>query len=220
MRVGKRGFAWEFLNFHAPGKSWAWGSLYIWYRIMLIYVNFKFNFLTKYHSFILNCWRIPFFLIKTFHKPFTTAFASVLYRGSRICMPNKVFFVLINQWTTHFIFLALQYLKLVRSFKDYGCVRFPHCECDARKNGHVIVSFNLDSVMLQGCTMEGELEVRLLFFHLKYSDIYTVVNIMVIMMCLSPNLQHPVVWLCEKIASNLTHQVFCLVSSLKVIVDS
>ena len=72
-------------------------------------------------------------------------------------------------------------------------MRFPHCECDARKNGHVIVSFNLDSVMLQGCTMEGELEVRLLFFHLKYSDIYTVVNIMVIMMCLSPNLQHPVV---------------------------
>ncbi|CAB4037706.1 Hypothetical predicted protein, partial [Paramuricea clavata] len=51
-----------------------------------------------------------------------------------------------------------EYLKLVRSFKDYGCVRFPHCECDARKNGHVIVSFNLDSVMLQGCTVEGELE--------------------------------------------------------------
>jgi hypothetical protein len=46
-------------------------------------------------------------LIKTFHKPFTTAFASVLYRGSRICMPNKVFFVLINQWMTHFIFLAV-----------------------------------------------------------------------------------------------------------------
>ena len=26
-------------------------SLYIWYKIMLIYINFKFNFLTKYHSF-------------------------------------------------------------------------------------------------------------------------------------------------------------------------
>ena len=39
-------------------KSWAWMSLYIWYRIMLIYINFKFNFLTKYRSFILNCWRI------------------------------------------------------------------------------------------------------------------------------------------------------------------
>jgi NADH:ubiquinone oxidoreductase subunit 6 (subunit J) len=25
-------------------------SLYVWYKIMLIYINFKFNFLTKYHS--------------------------------------------------------------------------------------------------------------------------------------------------------------------------
>ena len=40
-------------------KSWAWRSLYIWYRIMLIYINFKFNFLTKYH--ILNCQRIRMF---------------------------------------------------------------------------------------------------------------------------------------------------------------
>jgi hypothetical protein len=39
-------------------KPWAWRSLYIWYRIMLIYINFKFNFLTKYHSFIWNSARV------------------------------------------------------------------------------------------------------------------------------------------------------------------
>lgn len=55
--------------------------------------------------------------------------------------------------------ISLQYLKLARSFQDYGCVRFPHCECDARKKGHVIVSFNLNSIMLQACTVDGELEV-------------------------------------------------------------
>jgi hypothetical protein len=47
-------------------KSWAWRSLYIWYRIMLIYINFKFNFLTKYHSFILNCGRIRMFASRRF----------------------------------------------------------------------------------------------------------------------------------------------------------
>jgi hypothetical protein len=48
---------------------------------MLIYINFKFNFLTKYHSFILNCWRIRMFYqdsIKTFHKSCTTFAAHVV----------------------------------------------------------------------------------------------------------------------------------------------
>jgi hypothetical protein len=47
-------------------KSWAWRSLYIWYKIMLIYINFKFNFLTKYHSFILKCWRVRMFSSRHF----------------------------------------------------------------------------------------------------------------------------------------------------------
>ncbi|XP_028416491.1 sorting nexin-27-like [Dendronephthya gigantea] len=52
-----------------------------------------------------------------------------------------------------------EYLKLARSLQDYGCVRFPHCECDARKKGHVIVSFNLNSIFLQACSVDGEPEV-------------------------------------------------------------
>jgi hypothetical protein len=47
-------------------KSRLWRSLYIWYKIMLIYTNFKFNFLTKYHSFILNCLKNTNVLVKTF----------------------------------------------------------------------------------------------------------------------------------------------------------
>jgi hypothetical protein len=27
-------------------KSWAWRSLYMWYRFMLIYINFNFDFLS------------------------------------------------------------------------------------------------------------------------------------------------------------------------------
>ena len=63
----------------------------------------------------------------------------------------------------------LQYAKLVRSLQDYGSVRFPHCQCDARKNGHVIVSFNLNSVALQACTVEGELEVSLSLVSYNYT---------------------------------------------------
>ena len=50
------------------------------HRIMLIYINFKFNFLTKYRSFILNCWRIRMFSrsSRLIYYWYTT-FASVLY---------------------------------------------------------------------------------------------------------------------------------------------
>ena len=57
-------------------KSWAWRSLYIWYKIMLIYINFKFNFLTFIYF---KLWKNTNVRIKTFHKPFTP-YAYVLYR--------------------------------------------------------------------------------------------------------------------------------------------
>jgi hypothetical protein len=53
-----------------------WRSLYIWYRIMLIYMNFKFNFLTKY-SFIWNCWRIRMFS----SRRFTSYIWHILYKA-------------------------------------------------------------------------------------------------------------------------------------------
>jgi hypothetical protein len=39
------------------------GSTSIWHKIMLIYINYKFNFLTKISLiiFLLNCWRIRTF---------------------------------------------------------------------------------------------------------------------------------------------------------------
>ena len=51
-----------------------------------------------------------------------------------------------------------QYLDLVRSFTDYNSVTFPHCKCDARKVGHVIVTICLSNLKLKACTVEGELE--------------------------------------------------------------
>lgn len=51
-----------------------------------------------------------------------------------------------------------QYLDLVRSLPDYSSVMFPHCKCDARKVGHVIVTISLSHLKLKACTTEGELE--------------------------------------------------------------
>jgi hypothetical protein len=51
-------------------KSWVWSSLYIWYKIMLIYINFKLNFLTRQHSFILKCWRIRMLSSRRFTRRF------------------------------------------------------------------------------------------------------------------------------------------------------
>lgn len=62
-----------------------------------------------------------------------------------------------------------EYLKLARSLEDYGSVRFPHCECDAHKSGHIIVSFGLQNVKLQACTVEGELESQTTTF--RYDEL-------------------------------------------------
>lgn len=52
----------------------------------------------------------------------------------------------------------MQYLDLVRSVPDYNAVDFPHCKCDARKVGHVIVIINSANIRLKACTEEGVLE--------------------------------------------------------------
>lgn len=35
---------------------------------------------------------------------------------------------------------AVEYLKLARELPGYGEIVFPHCSCDSRKDGHVILS--------------------------------------------------------------------------------
>ena len=59
----------------------------------------------------------------------------------------------------------LQYLDLARSLPDYNVIVFPHCGCDARKTGHVIVAISPKSLRLKACTTEGALEVRPVFFN-------------------------------------------------------
>ena len=46
----------------------------------------------------------------------------------------------------------------MRSVPDYNAVSFPHCKCDARKVGHVIVILNAANIRLRACTEEGALE--------------------------------------------------------------
>ena len=54
----------------------------------------------------------------------------------------------------------LQYLDLARSLPDYTAIVFPHCACDARKTGNVIVTISPKSLRLRACTTDGTPEVR------------------------------------------------------------
>lgn len=54
---------------------------------------------------------------------------------------------------------ALQFLDVARTLEGYGTVVFPHCACDARRHGHVIVSISLKSFRLRACSDQGDTEV-------------------------------------------------------------
>ncbi|XP_015780434.1 PREDICTED: sorting nexin-27-like, partial [Acropora digitifera] len=49
-----------------------------------------------------------------------------------------------------------EYLDVARALEGYGTEVFPHCPCDARKSGHVIVSISIESFRLQACSDQGE----------------------------------------------------------------
>lgn len=51
-----------------------------------------------------------------------------------------------------------EFLDVARTLEGYGTVVFPHCACDARKRGHVIVSISLNSFRLQACSDQGDKE--------------------------------------------------------------
>ena len=63
----------------------------------------------------------------------------------------------------------LDYLKHVYKFEGYGELVFPHCPCDSRKNGHVVVVIGASGFKLAACTREGELESQVVEF--AYEDI-------------------------------------------------
>lgn len=53
---------------------------------------------------------------------------------------------------------AAEYLKLARELPGYGEIVFPHCACDSRKDGHVIVSIGASGLKLHACLEDGTLE--------------------------------------------------------------
>lgn len=53
----------------------------------------------------------------------------------------------------------LEYLTMARTLPGYGEVVFPHCACDSRKYGRVILSVGESGVKLHACTEDGVLQV-------------------------------------------------------------
>lgn len=51
-----------------------------------------------------------------------------------------------------------EYLELARQLPGYGDIVFPHCECDSRKEGHVIAAVGIKSFRLHACNDDGSLE--------------------------------------------------------------
>jgi len=57
-----------------------------------------------------------------------------------------------------------EYLAAVRQLEGYGEIVFPHCPCDSRKGGHVIVAAGIDSFSLHACSEEGVSESQTIKF--------------------------------------------------------
>ena len=54
----------------------------------------------------------------------------------------------------------MQYLELIRSLEQYNSVTFPHCKCDARKDGHIRLVVSLSEIKLQACDDDGNSQVH------------------------------------------------------------
>jgi sorting nexin-27 len=52
-----------------------------------------------------------------------------------------------------------QYMQLLHKLPSYNTLSFPHCKCDARKTGHIILLLNTTGLSLKACSEEGVLEV-------------------------------------------------------------
>lgn len=58
----------------------------------------------------------------------------------------------------------IEYLKNVYKFNGYGLTIFPHCPCDSRKQGHIILIISSECLKLQACSREGESETQVIEF--------------------------------------------------------
>lgn len=52
---------------------------------------------------------------------------------------------------------------MARTLPGYGEVVFPHCACDSRKYGRVILSVGETGLKLHACTEDGVSQVRIIF---------------------------------------------------------
>nr|CAG4651817.1 EOG090X05ZS [Triops cancriformis] len=57
-----------------------------------------------------------------------------------------------------------EYLDLARQLDGYGEVVFPHCACDARKEGHVVPSVGCETFRLHACKEDGTPENQVIEF--------------------------------------------------------
>ena len=60
-----------------------------------------------------------------------------------------------------YLYFVLQYVELARTLDGYNEISFPHCECDSRKQGHVIAIVGPVCFKLQACKTDGSLEVSI-----------------------------------------------------------
>ncbi|KAL3865897.1 hypothetical protein ACJMK2_043245 [Sinanodonta woodiana] len=61
----------------------------------------------------------------------------------------------------------MELLKTVRHLDGYGCIVFPHCPCDSRKEGHVIAIVSYKCFILQACKTDGTIESQVIEFQWK-----------------------------------------------------
>ncbi|XP_060567273.1 sorting nexin-27-like [Ruditapes philippinarum] len=61
----------------------------------------------------------------------------------------------------------IEYVKTARFLEGYCEVQFPHCPCDSRKEGHVIVIIGRTSFKLQACKTDGTPESQVIEFQWK-----------------------------------------------------
>lgn len=74
-------------------------------------------------------------------------------------------------------------MDLAHTLVGYNHLNFPHCECDARKAGHVIMSVGSRGIVLKACTEEGILQVGGTFKIIILKPPFNIIILMMINGC-------------------------------------
>lgn len=84
---------------------------------------------------------------------------NILYQQAVDDLINKTFDTTgkeIELKRTQHISTQREFLEVVQSCPGYNTVSFPHCACDSRKDGHVILSISFQKISIQACLLTGE----------------------------------------------------------------